>query len=257
MADALSNQFRVLSVGISREFGVSLGGSGLAFLAAIMEPLLHIMVMSLWYYSLKVSPPHGTSPLLFVASGMYPLFVFVHLSLSTRSSVTGTRTRNRFPVETGLDVVLIKAFVKLSVYFLAGIVLFTGIAFFATEEAVPDRADTMFESIACLGLLGLGTGLLNSAIDLFIPIWRYIWGAVARSLIIFSGILFVADFLPLHIREIIAWNPVLHAITTFRMSFYEQYPTLVYYPEYAWFAGLFMMALGLSAHRLFKDRLYG
>lgn len=254
---ASADQLKVLSVGISREFQVQLGRSGLLLFASLLEPVAHILIMCAWYYGMRIKPPVGTSPLLFVATGLYPLFVFVHLSLSARASALNTGVHNRFPIETGLDTVLARYFVKLSCYLLTGLVLFSGIAMFDTDSAIPIDAATVTKSIVCLSMMGFGMGLLNSAIELYLPMWRFIWGPASRLLILISGIMFIPDLLPVHLRDYLIWNPVLHAIVAFRLGFYDIYPRFVYDPIFPWVASLVLLAMGLCAERVarsFPDR---
>lgn len=246
-------QLRVLAAVFSREIDVQSGRIAFGFVLEILEPLFHIGVICLWHYLLRVQPVYGSSIVLFISTGIYPIFVFVHLSSRVRATSVSAGHR-RFPIEGPLDFIVSGTAMIMFAYILVGIVLFVGLAVFSTPQAIPFEFSAVLESVAALACLGFGVGLCNSVIQRLVPVWHYFWGAIARALILFSGALYVADFLPVYLRDVLVWNPVLHAVELFRQGFYPYYPTLIYDGSYMWGCALAPIAVGLCLQRLFRRK---
>ena len=247
-------QLRVLAAVFSREIDVQSGRIAFGFVLEILEPLFHIGVICLWHYLLRVQPVYGSSIVLFISTGIYPIFVFVHLSSRVRATSVSAGYR-RFPIERPLDFIVSGTGMILFAYLLVGVVLFIGLAIFSTPQAIPFEWSAIIESLCALACLGFGIGLCNAVAQKLIPVWHYFWGAIARALILFSGALYVADFLPVYLRDILVWNPVLHAVELFRQGFYPYYPTLIYDGTYMWGCALAPIAVGLCLQRLFRRKL--
>lgn len=253
-AEAWEEQGRVIRALIKREIDIQASRMGLGLIMTVLEPLAHISVATIWFTLVRINAPYGTSKVLFIASGLMPIFIFIHLSAQSRSSMRQGLAR-RLPKETALDFVIARSVVRLTVYMASLVLLFAGIYVFITPEAMPDHLEPILLSIVALTLFGLGFGLCNTVLDSFVSFWRYIWGAISRSLILFSGVLFVPDALPLHVRNLVVWNPLLHAVELFRSGIYPRYPKLVFSPLYMWaFAGG-VFVLGMCLQHVFKRRL--
>lgn len=244
-------QTRVFSAIFFRELYSKLGRSGFAFLLSLMEPIFHIAVVCSWHYLVRIIPVYGNSKVLFISTGLYPVFVFIHLS----SQYEGAIARGRFPVERTLDIFFAQTLLKLFGYLLVGVLLFSGISVFITPQGIPYDFEPVMLSILTLGTLGMGVGLCNVVISVHYPMWRHIYAPISRCLILFSGVLFVPDFMPLVLRKYLAWNPVMHGVDLFRQGFYPGYPRLIFDPQFLWFCALAALVLGLSLERISRSRI--
>jgi len=253
---ALRIQTRVFNAILLREIIILFGSSLVfGFIAIILEPVLHIGVVMLWHYLMRIQPIYGASKVLFIASGLYPLFVFIHLSSHFRSAWRVHDQQHRFPIETLLDFILAKAFLKLVVYCIVGLVLFAGIYYFITPQALPFNWRPVLEAMAAMAMLGVGVGMCNAAIEPLFPMWHAIYTPLARSLILFGGVLYVPDFLSANLRSILIWNPALHGVELFRQGFYPFFPTVVYMPRFMWGCALLSLVVGLCLNRIMRDRI--
>jgi len=252
---ALRTQERVLSAIVLREIHLGLGRGGYRLVLSILEPLFALSIAILWHTLLRIQPAYGTSKVLFLSTGLYSTYIFVHLSATFKHvSRLGTALR-RFPLEKTVDLVLASAFMKLTVFAFAGILGFGLIAGFVTADAIPADWSKALLAMMALALLGLGMGLCNAAIEQLLPLWPYIWNPIARGLILFSGVIYVPDFLPVPIRNALSWNPVLQGVELFRRGFYPGYPTTCSRPVYLWIFAAVLVLVGLSADRIFRRRL--
>lgn len=248
-------QISVLAAVLRRDLDRQIGRSGTDFVLGLLEPLLHIGVLCAWHYLVRVVPTYGTSIVLFISTGVYPVFVFIHLSTSIRFYVRDGYAGRRFHAEQVLDLVISGSLLTFISYLLVGLVLFTGIAVWVTEQAIPRDVVCIAQSLTALACMGIGFGICSAVINQVFPLWHYFWGTFVRVLIFFSGVLYVADFLPLHLRDILVWNPILHAVTLFRSGFYSNYPMLTYDPLYMWVCSLSSVVMGLCLLRVLRRKL--
>jgi capsular polysaccharide transport system permease protein len=255
MLTALGNQFRVLGVLVRRDLDEKFSRGGVIFLFQLLEPMLQIMMITAFFELLKLTPTYGPSIALFAATGFFPFYIYVHLSLRFRSAFSPVMGRRRIPMETSLDLMLAKSFIHLATYLLTGLVLFSLIYAYETTLAAPHDPWMVFKAIVALVIIGFGIGLCNPIISYIFPLWNFVYSAVARILGFLSAILFVADFLPLYLREWIAWNPLAHAVTMFRKGFYPGYPSLVFSEAYLWGTALAIVTVGLCLQRIFRQIL--
>jgi capsular polysaccharide transport system permease protein len=255
MRTALGNQFRVLGVLIRRDLDEKLSRGGIVFLFSILEPAMQICLITTWFVLMRLSAPYGTSSALFAATGFIPYYIFVHLSLRFRSSFVAGMARRRLPMETSLDLMMAQSFMHLVFYSITAIGLFGIIFAYDTPMAWPQNWTYVLKAVAALIMLGFGMGLCNPVISFVIPIWPSVYPVVARVLIFLSSILFVADFLPVHVRNWVAWNPLMHAVSMFRMGFYPGYPSLIFSEAYLWGVALVILTLGLCLQRIFRQAL--
>jgi capsular polysaccharide transport system permease protein len=252
---ALESQERVLGAILRREINEQLHRGGYRLILGVLEPLLVLSIAIIWHTLLAVRPGYGNSRVLFLSTGLYPTFIFVHLSAQFRHVSKGSSGARNFPLEKTLDLVLASAFMKLAMYYFGGVLGFGLIYCCFTPEAWPSNWTALLAGLAALALLGLGMGLCNAVIEQLLPLWPYIWNPVARGLILFSGVIYVPDFLPVHIRNALSWNPVLQGVELLRRGFYPGYPTACARPLYLWTVIGVLLLAGLCAHRVFRRRL--
>jgi capsular polysaccharide transport system permease protein len=252
---ALRAQEQVLSAILRREIGDQVGKGGYRLMLGVLEPLFALSVAVVWHTLIRIQPAYGNSKWLFIASGLYPTYVFVHLSSGFRNVAKGSTALRRFPIEKSVDFVFAACFMKLAVYSYAGIIGFSLIYLLFTPQAMPADWVSILHAILAIAILGLGMGLCNAALEQLIPVWRFIWIPIARGLVLFSGVIYVPDFLSVHIRTMLAWNPVLQGVELFRHGFWPGYPNECYSPYYLWSFSFTLLLLGLCADRVFRRHL--
>jgi len=252
---ALRTQQRVWSAILRREISEHTGKYGYRLIIGVLEPLAALIVALVWHNLISIQPAYGNSKWLFVGSGLFPTYVFVHLSSGFRNVASASTAQRRFPVEKTVDFVLIACFMKLALYCYAGILGFSLIYVFFTPQALPTDWAPILLAVLAIAIMGVGMGLSNSALTKMIPVWRFIWIPIARGLVLFSGIIYVPDFLQVHIRNALAWNPVLQGLELFRHGFWPGYPNQCYSPYYMWSFAFAVLLLGLCADRVFRRYL--
>ena len=216
----------------------------------LMEPIILITTLSFLFYFLgrKQISPLGGSPVLFYATGFFPMYFFIYISKRMRGSIDGPG--RRFPVEQRLDHIIVHIVLRIIDYSILGIILFGGIYFLFSPNARPNDVAPIFLSCVTLVGLGFGWGIFIMLVSRISPILRPFLHGVSRTLMLFSGVFFVPDFLSPGVRYVLSFNPLLHAIALFRTGFYPHYPTLIMDVTYLVYISVFVLLMGLVVERV-------
>jgi capsular polysaccharide transport system permease protein len=253
--DALRSQGLVIGAMVRREIDEQIGHGGFKLILGIIEPMFVLSVAIIWHTLLHWQPAYGQSKVLFIGSGLYSTYLFVHLAGDFRSKSKGSVALRRFPVEKTLDVIVSVSLMKVFTYIIGGVVAFMVVYFRFSVEALPTNWSAIFFGLLSLALLGMGMGLCNAAFEQMAPVWKWFWQPIARGLILFSGVIYVPDFLAVNIRDMLKWNPVLQGVELFRMGFYSGYPQQCYDPWYLWSVACGLVLLGLCLDRVYRRKL--
>ena len=254
----MRTQWRVIHALIIRETRTRFGDSTLGYGWALLEPILHILMLSLVFAVLMHGrPPIGTQFFIFYYTGIIPYHMFVHTSSSMTYAVTSqrlaaaiaarrhlrrdpgarpARTRDRY---SGRGHPARRALARIGL------------------GALPHDFGGVSAAVATVWLFGCGFGFVNAVVNAFFKSWDKIWAQLTRLLYFCSGIFYVPGMMPDWIRDILAWNPVLQAVDWFRAELFRRLraalarPLLSCRHRRAW-----SLLAGLALERGLRRRLY-
>jgi capsular polysaccharide transport system permease protein len=253
---ALGSQIRILGRLVFREGRTQFAESPFRALFELVEPLIFILGLYLLHEFLMSSTPFGTSPLMFLATGVTPYFLFLGISSGVRGSARDIRSLRNFPLVTPLDLISARCLYELLAAAPMYGLLFWSMWLYGIPEATPASVDKIVGSVAVIFIFGFGFGMINACITTFIPQWMLIFKVTGRLMMITSGVHRVPEYLPEYFRQYVVWNPLMHAVEWFRSGFYMLYPTYSLDIGYllSWAAVTFV--LGLAFERAVRPRLY-
>jgi capsular polysaccharide transport system permease protein len=202
------------------------------------------------FVHLKSQSPLGGSPVLFYATGFFTNYFFIYLSRRMKRTIDAPN--RRFPVEQTLDYIIVHVILSTFDYAVLGIILFGRIYVFFSDQALPYDFVPVLESCAAIVMLGFGWGVMNLVISRISWFWKFVFPPLNRFLILFSGIFFIIDFLPPHIRYVLSFNPMMQAISLFRLGFYRNQPTLVLDIKYLAYCAIMAVFFGLALERVMR-----
>jgi capsular polysaccharide transport system permease protein len=217
----------------------------MGYLAAGLEPLFIVLVLDLLFTMLGRHVPYGRSSLLFLGTGVYPIYMFIHTSIRMRHPLGRGKYRVRFAMERPLMVLFINAIQHYITYMCVIAVFFGSLYFSGIDDAIPFDPLRAFSAITGVYLIGFGAGIINAVFGRLFPAWDLAWPAISRTVLHFSGLYYVAGYLPPTIRYYLLFNPVLHATDWFRMAFYPFFPAA---SSGAWvvvMSGMTLITIGL------------
>jgi capsular polysaccharide transport system permease protein len=220
----------------------------------LLEPvfLIGVTTMAWWMLGRNNLAPLGTSPILFYATGFFFVYLFIHQSNRMRRSVDAP-TR-RFPVERRLDAIFVHLLFKIIEYAVLGVIVFGLIAAFATTDAIPDDWVPIVLAVVAVTMLSFGWGMVNVTLSRVSRVWAMLFAPFNRGFVIFSGVVFLADFISPVARHVISYNPLVHAVALFRFGFYPNHPTFVLDRQYLALCAIVAVAMGLTIERLSRRR---
>jgi capsular polysaccharide transport system permease protein len=254
--DAAQSQFRVIYALMIRETRTRLADSKLGYGWALLEPVLHILMLSLVFaVMMRGRPPIGDKFFIFYYTGIIPYHLFVHTSSSMTNAITSGGALLQLPLVSTFDVLTARGLVEVFTDLVVGIILMAG--FFAIGIGVlPHDLLSLSASVVAVSLFGCGIGFVNAVINAFVKSWDKIWAQLTRTLYFCSGIFYVPGMMPDWIRDILAWNPILHAVDWFRVSFFPEYEPHWLDRSYLAIVAGMSVAAGLCLERGLRRHLY-
>ncbi|MGH7097674.1 MAG: tetratricopeptide repeat protein [Stellaceae bacterium] len=253
---ALLTQLRVLHALIIRETRTRFGESRLGYGWALLEPILHILMLSLFFAVLMHGqPPIGRYFFIFYYTGIIPYHLFVHTSSSMTYAITSNGSLLQLPLVSTFDVVLARGLLELATDLVVAVILLAGFTAIG-QRAVPSDLGGVGAALLAVWLFACGIGFLNAVITAFWKGWDKIWAQVTRILYFISGIFYVPANMPDWIRHILVWNPVLQAVDWFRTSFFEGYDPHWLDRSYLVVLALWTLLVGVALERRLRRRLY-
>ncbi len=254
--DAVATQCRVVYALIIRETRTRFGDSILGYGWALLEPILHIGMLSIAFAILMQGrPPIGTQFFVFYYTGLIPYHVFVHSSGSMTYAVTSNGPLLQLPLVTTFDVILARGLLELATDLIVAAVILAGILAIGIGHLPSDFAG-LAAALGLVWLFACGWGFINAAVNACCKSWDKIWNQIARILYFCSGIFYVPGMMPGWIRDILWWNPVLHGVDWFRSSFFEDYEPFWLDRTYLALAAGLTLLLGLALERGLRRQLY-
>ena len=253
---ALQIQLRVIYALMIRETRTRLADSKLGYGWVLLEPVLHILMLSLVFaVMMRGRPPIGDQFFIFYYTGIIPYHLFVHTSSNMTNAITSSAPLLQLPLVSTFDVIAARGLIEVFTDVIVAIILLAG--FFAVGRGLlPYDLSALSASVIAVSLFGCGIGFVNAVINAFFKSWDKIWAQLTRTLYFCSGIFYVPGMMPDWIRDILAWNPILHAVDWFRSSFFPEYEPHWLDRSYLAIVAAVSVAAGLCLERGLRRHLY-
>jgi capsular polysaccharide transport system permease protein len=251
---ALQCQARVVGALILREMRVRFGRSQLGYLWAVAEPIAFVAAFSAMFHFMDRHPPFGSSMPLFFATGILPFQMFRNLANQLAGAFSANQALMTYPIVQPIDTILSRAILEVTTsVFIMLVVL--GAFVVSGEAPMPANIMRIIEAIALLSLLGFGYGLINAVIITRIDAWLNMTRLIMTPMMFLSGVFYSLETLPPKMREIVAWNPIIHGVEMFRDGYYTNYRTSDIDPSYLFICGLFLTFIALAMERTIRGRI--
>jgi capsular polysaccharide transport system permease protein len=244
VAGTFSHWIRILWTLTIQAALTRVGRNPLGFVLVILEPISLIIVFSLIYAVIERRPVFGPSQTLFHATGVIPFYWFIRLVNRTRNVELDSAAR--YPVIKPMDAFLAQLGVECVIMALVTFVVFFGMALLDIPDSIPFDLASCAAAVAVLVVFSAGLGLISAVVIDFFPMWAQIMQVLSRGLMILSGVFQVLDFLPVALRDVLAWNPIAQGVIWFRTGVLHHYPAYSLDIDYFMFCALLTFAFGVS-----------
>ena len=252
---ALALQVRILSALLQRETHTRFSHTKIGYLWAVIEPISHLLTLGAVFRLFNNAPPPvGDDLFVFYVTGLVPFLVFWHISQDLTSSLAAGTFLLQLPVVRPLDVALTRSILYFITQIGSTVVVFSIGALLGFEVLPYNFLDVMAAMFALWGV-ATGVGLINIVIATFLRSWETFFAALNRLLYFASGIYYSPIRLPVEVREILIFNPVLQGVEWFRAGFFNRYDPPWVDRTYLVLWALTSLFLGLAAFRVFRKRL--
>jgi ABC-type polysaccharide/polyol phosphate export permease/Flp pilus assembly protein TadD len=255
LVQRLRIQARVIQALIIRETRTRFGDSRLGYGWALIEPILHIVLLAAMFSLLmRGRPPIGTQFFLFYFTGLVPYLVFVHASTSMMHAVTSNGALLQLPPVKPFDAILARGLLEFATDIIVAVLILTGFAVIGIP-ALPDNFGAVATAVIITAVLGWGAGFVNAVLQTVLRSWDRVWNNATRLLYFFSGIFYVPGMMPDWARDILGWNPLLHAIDWVRAGFFASYEPHWLDRRYLVVCAVLAVLAGLALERGLRRRL--
>lgn len=251
----LQTQRRVVQALIIRETRTRFGDSRLGYGWALIEPMLHLLLLSgVFSILMHGTPPIGTQFFVFYYTGLVPYHLIVHSSGAMAHAITANAALLQLPVVTSFDVILARGLLEVATDIVVAVLLLFGLAALGLA-GMPDDLWNVSLSVIAAAAFGCGVGFINAVLTVFHRSWDKIFAQLTRALYFCSGIFYVPAMMPDWARDILAWNPALQAVDWFRAGFFGNYQPHWLDRSYLAAIALFTALAGLGLQRVLRRRL--
>lgn len=245
----------VIAAVLKRASGVRRGrGAQWGFLLLMLEPLVMIGAISMLFYIINRPPVYGSNMTLFLATGVFPVYLFLHTSQGIQEPLN-TAHLGSYTRELPLDSIIAHTILRGLASTTVALLFFWGLYLNGERQALPRNLDAAVLSLLYLFVLGVGFGVINPVIGRLFPVWDSIWPALSRASVHFAGMYYVPFYLPPNVRFYIGINPLAHGIDWFRTGFYPMFPAMILNFNYLYICLAVVLVTGLCLEKIFREKL--
>ncbi|RDH85882.1 MAG: polysialic acid transporter [endosymbiont of Escarpia spicata] len=196
-----------------RELKTRFGKYRLGYVWALLEPMTHVIVLSIIWSAMGRSEFAGIPVPLFLATGIVPFLFFRTTATRCMNAIESNRGLFNYRQVRPVDPVLARIILESIVYFASYLMLlFIAGWFLDYEIGVHDLLGLIVVN-ALLYLLTFGIGLTFSVYGTLYPeIMKLVPLLVFRPMYFMSGILFPLFVVPTEYHHWLLWNPLLHVV---------------------------------------------
>jgi len=247
IARGLFSQFEVVHALVLRETRTRFGAHKLGYLWAVLEPLTMILTFFILLTMVHRKAPSGMDQFSFLCTGMLPYVLFANSVNRVADSINANKALLFYPHVQPLDLAIARCILEVATYATVFIVLMGSNIIYHQHFAIDDPL-VFITGFLLAGLLGSVLGLVFCSLGQYSNAVDRARGPLLRPFFWMSGIFFTADSLPEKAREVMLYNPLLHAIEMVRAGWYTSYAGThvdFFYPV-AWIVGLLFVGLALE-----------
>ena len=246
-------QGRVLWALCLREIHGKHGKSRLGYLWQLIKTGFGVAVFW-WIRELAhAAPPQGLPMPIFLLMGFIPWFIFSETLSMVMEAVRTNKALLTFPQVTPLDLCLSSAVVVWCTEVLVLGIYLTGLHLAGYDFTIY-APETFLLALLGVGLLGLGAGLVLSALNFYVPAIEKLVPMVMRILFLSTGVFFSPSQMSATYGDAIMWIPTANFIEMLRGVFLSRSLNSMVKLEYIVCLTAGCLVLGLLLERYVRPR---
>ena len=219
---AISEWRRVIAALIYRETKTLWGEHSLGILWSFLEPISHIVILLMIRTMLGGLHPSEIDPVMFLASGLFPFFLFRNTLSKTMNCISANKALLVFSQIKILDFIFARALLELTSYMTAFFLFTVGLVILDFNITLVS-AERVIWGFLLMWFLGIGLGMVLLPIAGKFKVVDDIVSIALKIAYITSGVMFSIERLPSFLQEYLLYNPMLHGVEYIRSGFFFDY----------------------------------
>ncbi|MGE8566017.1 MAG: ABC transporter permease [Achromobacter sp.] len=230
------------------------GESRIALVWALVGPVVLLTLISSLYILMGTHYILGMDVQTFSLLGATTWIMFRQIIFRSSAAYISARGILNFQGVTPLMCALVQSLIYLSVYLVVfAILISAGHALGFITLPISWGGFVLF--VVLMGCFGSAMGLLFGSIATYWHFFLRLAPVIERFLQIFSGVFFVSEQLPEHLRPWILWSPFAHGMQLLRSAYFEAYESTDASLGYFLTSLVFLMVVALAAERLARPNI--
>jgi len=248
---ALQVQARVIGALMLRDMRTRFGRTFFGYVISVAWPLSHLLILMGIYLTIRRFFPIGTSPAVFLATGILPYILCFYPARMITMSVVQNQPLLYFPVVKSLDVILARGILEVVTAFWV-IAIFCFILIVFGVNVMPIYPHEALLAIFATIYLGFSIGFAGAVFYKLIRAWMVIVIVTLIVMYVTSGALFLPSMFPPKVQYWLSWNPLFHSVEWLRSAYYDGYGTSMLDRGYLVGYATFNLFVGLVAERAIR-----
>jgi capsular polysaccharide transport system permease protein len=224
----LQIQLRVIHALMFREMRTRFGKYHLGYLWALIEPIFWIAAFYGMFHFTGFGIPYGMDLPGFIVTGIIPFMLYRETQNQVLMSVEANKPLLYYPNVMPIDLAIGRTLLEFATMSLIFILLMA-VSVFMRGELVLESVLNVIFALVLASLLGLSIGLFFSSVAKYLPSVERVIKVLMRPMLWVSGIFYTVNDMPLGVRELLLYNPVIHIVEFMRDAWYPTYT--VHYAE--------------------------
>lgn len=249
-------QRRVIWSLILREMSTKFGKSSFGYLWALAMPVALIMIKTTLFSFIGRNPDIGQSFTLFFATALVPFMMYSKVTGGVGKAIKGNQGLLSYPHVKLLDVFTARAMLEMATMFVAAMIIVVMLMLENVDYEIRSVLELVF-FLSVVMAFSTGLGMVNAHIFEYIPSYEQFFSMLSMPLLLLSGIFYIADNLPIMVRDILVWNPLLQFSEWSRSIFYPGFDSSHVDVFYLVCWAYILLFLGLALNKLNEGRQFG
>jgi capsular polysaccharide transport system permease protein len=254
LAEGLQRYGNVMGALLLRDLKSRYFGSSWGYLISLGWPLSHMALVMTVHFFLTRIQPYGDSTLIWYATGIVPFLAFSYIARFIALGLLLNYPLMNFPVVKTIDIIMARVAVEILGAALTFLVVYLCLLLLDVDF-MPVDIPKAFGAVAICLLNGIGLGILMALLARLSIVWNVLGVLILIGLYAISGVLFVPSHMPQVLRDILAYNPIMHSVSMFRAAYFEGYASDWLDVGYSVKFGVAFLAVSLACERLLRGRL--
>jgi capsular polysaccharide transport system permease protein len=246
-------QLQVIHAILLREVKTRFGEHQWGYAWALIEPTIWIGTFVGMYYLMGRTTLAGLPLVSFLVTGIVTFAAFRKTSNQTVSAISGNKGLLFYPQVRPLDLVMSRALLEAATQFVVFTLLMIGAVLIEGRLGFESALSTIAGLAMAVGL-GASFGLVLCGLTTLSTTVERIHGPLLRPLFWISAVFYPLDSAPSGLREVMLYNPLVHAIEMVRDGWFPGYQSRHIDPWYPAGWILVLLFFGLSLERVARRK---